>query len=117
MLSEKNFTLSLGAVCLSLSLAVCAWAQTSTSRITGTVTDSAGAVVAGAKVTAKNEATGVSYTQTTTSSGLYAFPSVPVGAYTITVEMAGFKTVNKTGTVLEVGTPLVVDAALEVGQT
>lgn len=117
MLSKKLFTLSLGALWLSLSLAVGAWAQTSSSSITGTITDAAGAVIAGAKVTARNEATGVAYTQTTTTAGLYAFPSLPVGRYAITVEMSGFKTVNTTGAALEVGTPLVVNAGLEVGQT
>src|SRR5262249_33844070 len=44
------------------------------------------------------------------------FPSLTVGKYTISVEMNGFNTVNKLGNVLEVGTPLVVDATLEVGQ-
>jgi len=116
MLSKKLFTLSLGALWLSLSLAFSVPAQTSTSSITGTVTDATGAVIPGAKVTAKNEATGVTYTQTTTGAGLYVFPSVPVGSYTVTAEMSGFKTINKTGAVLEVGTPLVVDVTLEVGQ-
>jgi hypothetical protein len=98
-------------------LAANAFAQTSTSRITGTVTDATGAVVSGAKVTATNEATGVSYTQTTTDAGLYSFPSLPVGSYTIKVEMTGFKTANKAGVVVEVNTPAAADVALEVGQT
>ena len=116
MLSNKTFTLSLGALSLSLALMVCAWAQTANSRISGTVTDASGAVVAGAKVTAKNEATGVTYTQATTGAGLYAFPSLPVGNYRITVEMSGFKTANRMGAILQVDTPLVVDVTLEVGQ-
>ncbi len=95
---------------------VAAFAQTGTSNITGTVRDTNGAVVPGAAVTAKNEATGVSSTQTTTDSGLFAFSSLPVGKYTITVEKQGFKTLQKTGNVLEVGTPLAVDLALEIGQ-
>jgi hypothetical protein len=45
-----------------------ALAQTSTSRITGTVSDAIGALVPGAMVTAKNEATGVTYMQTTTEA-------------------------------------------------
>ncbi|MBI1763927.1 MAG: TonB-dependent receptor [Acidobacteria bacterium] len=93
-----------------------AWAQTSSSRISGTITDATGALVPGAKVTIKDEATGVTYNQTTTGAGLFTFPSLPVGKYTVSVEMKGFKTINKTGNVLEVGTPLVVDAVLEVGQ-
>ena len=95
--------------------ATIATAQTGTSNITGSVTDSTGAVVPGASVTATNEATGVKSTQTTTDSGVYAFSSLPVGNYTITVEKQGFKTLQKTKNALEVGTPLVVDAVLEVG--
>ena len=102
------FVILLGAFSLS--------AQTGTSNITGTVRDTNGAVVAGASVTARNDATGVTSTQVTTDSGVYAFSSLPVGKYTITVEKQGFKTLQKTDNVLEVGTPLTVDAALEVGQ-
>src|SRR5437667_435265 len=91
-------------------------AQTGSSNITGSVRDVNGAVVPGATMTAKNEATGVTSTQTTTDSGLYAFSSLPVGKYTITVEKQGFKTLQKTNNVLEVGIPLTVDVALEVGQ-
>src|SRR5262245_61533355 len=116
MSSNKLFTLSVRALCLILALAVCVWAQTANSRISGTVTDATGAVVSGAKVTAKNEATGVTYTQETTSAGLYAFPSLPVGNYAITVEMRGFKTMNQIGLILQVDTPLVADMTLAVGQ-
>src|SRR5437667_7524406 len=90
-------------------------AQTGSSNITGSVRDVNGAVVPGATVTAKNEATGVTSTQTTTDSGLYAFSSLPVGKYTMPVEKQGFKTLQKTNSVLEVGIPLTVDVALEVG--
>jgi hypothetical protein len=92
-----------------------AFAQTGTSNITGTVRDAQGAVVAGATVTATNEATGIKNTQTTTDSGVFAFSALPVGNYTITVERQGFKTLEKTENALEVGTPLTVDVSLEVG--
>src|SRR5262252_8608179 len=98
-----------------LLIAGVALAQTATSRITGTVTDASGALVPGATVTTRNDATGVTYTQTTTEAGLYGFPSLPVGTYTITVSLPGFKTANKTGNVLEVSTPLVINVSLEVG--
>jgi hypothetical protein len=90
-------------------------AQTGTSNISGTVKDTGGAVVPGATVTAKNDATGVTHTQTTTDSGLYSFSSLPVGIYTITIEKQGFKTLQKTNNALQVGEPLVVDGSLEVG--
>jgi hypothetical protein len=91
------------------------YGQTGTSRITGIITDASGAVVPGATVTAKNEATGVTYTQTTTEAGLYAFPALPVGTYTVSVELAGFKTTQQTGIVLTVGTPITVNLTLQVG--
>src|SRR3989440_2366860 len=102
------------SVLLVMCLAVVA--QTGSSNITGTVRDTNGAVVAGATVTAKNEATGVTSTQTTTESGLYSFASLPVGNYTITIEKPGFKTLQKTNNALQVGEPLTVDGALEIGQ-
>ncbi len=95
---------------------ISALAQTSTSSITGRVVDSKEAILPGAAVTVTNEATGLSQTQTTTDSGVYAFASLPVGTYTVTVEQAGFKKFQKTHNALEVGTPLTVDAVMEVGQ-
>src|SRR6266508_1634885 len=91
-------------------------AQTSTSSITGRVVDSRDAILPGATVTVTNEATGLSQTQTTTESGVYAFASLPVGTYTVTVEQTGFKKFQQTHNALEVGTPLAVDVVLEVGQ-
>src|SRR5512136_1756691 len=89
--------------------------QVGSSTINGTVFDSSGAVVAGANVTALNEATGITHKQTSTGAGVYAFPSLPVGLYTITVDMQGFKTSKKTSNRLEVDTPLTVDFTLELG--
>ncbi len=104
---------------LLVLLVICASAalgQTGTSGISGTVRDVNGAVVPNATVTAKNEATNVAQNQNTTDAGLFAFTSLPVGNYTISVEKSGFKTFRKTGNALEVGTPLTVDATMEVGQ-
>lgn len=111
-----NSTRLIGSLSVLLVFCFAVIAQTGTSNISGTVKDTAGAVVPGATVTAKNEATGVSHTQTTTESGLYFFSSLPVGKYTITVEKQGFKTLQNTNNDLQVGEPLVVDAALEIGQ-
>ncbi|PYS37826.1 MAG: TonB-dependent receptor [Acidobacteria bacterium] len=102
-------------VCLLL-LTSLAMAQTSTSEISGTVRDSSGAVVPNASVTLTNEATGVTYKQSTTNAGLYNFPALPVGSYTVTVEATGFKTTKLTKNTLVVNTPLSVDVTLEIGQ-
>lgn len=103
-------------VLILFAFAAGAAAQTSASRITGTVADTTGAVVPGATVTARNEATGITQTQSTTDAGLFAFTDLPAGVYTITVEKPGFKTAQQTNNVLEVGTPLAVDMALTAGE-
>src|SRR6266478_1524841 len=90
-------------------------AQVSTSSINGAVIDSSGAVVAGAKVEAKNEGTGLVFVQNTTSSGNYSFASLTPGSYTITVTRTGFQVFSSVHNVLTVGTPLVVDVTLRVG--
>src|SRR6267378_1260258 len=101
---------------LLASLTSVATAQTGTSRITGRVVDSKQASIPGATVTITNEATGISQTQTTTEAGVFAFDSLPVGDYTVTVELTGFKKFQMKGNALQVNTPLSVDVALEVGQ-
>src|SRR5262245_45160553 len=99
-----------------ITLTTTAFAQTSTSRIVGRVSDAKQATVAGATVTVTNESTGVSQTQTTTEAGVYAFDSLPVGNYSITVEQSGFKKYQTTGNHLEVNTPLTIDVVMEIGQ-
>ncbi|HLH30838.1 MAG TPA: TonB-dependent receptor, partial [Terriglobia bacterium] len=92
-----------------------AFAQVQNASLTGLVTDPSGAVVSGATVTIKNTATNVTYTQKTAQSGYYLFPSLPVGAYTASVEMPGFKKAVQNGIVLEVGQNARNDFPLEVG--
>src|SRR6266568_1355603 len=98
-----------------LAVSSAAWPQTSTSEITGVVNDSSGARIPGADVTLTNEATGLTYRQQSTQTGVFDFPSIPVGSYTLTAELKGFKTFKKTGNTLQVGTPLSLEATLEVG--
>ncbi len=112
----KATRLFAGLLILIALTALTALGQTSTSRILGRVTDAKDAIVPGATVTITNEATGITQTQNTTDAGVYAFDSLPVGNYTITVEQAGFKKFQKTGNRLEVNTPLTVDIVMEVGQ-
>ena len=67
-------------------------AQVTTATVYGTVEDSTGAVVAGAKATLLNEGTDSSRTSTADSSGEFSFAFVPVGVYTLRIEAPGFKT-------------------------
>lgn len=99
-----------------LFIAQAAWGQGSTSSITGTVTDASGAVIADAKVSVKNEGTGVSYDTVTTSAGAYTVASLAPGLYTVTVVDPGFRTYTTVHNVLNVGAPIVIDIKLEVGE-
>jgi hypothetical protein len=107
---------SLSVVIVALALLVCAgvWAGV-TASISGTVTDTSGAVIAGATVTATNVDTGVVTTETTNAQGFYSFQSLPLGKYTIGVQQSGFKAYTETGLVLDVNSALVVDVKLQVG--
>src|SRR6202050_290687 len=88
-----------------------------TASISGTVTDSSGAVVAGATVTATNVDTAVATTLTTNTQGFYSFQELPLGKYTVDVSKSGFKAYRETDLVLDVNSALSVNVALSVGQT
>ena len=88
-----------------------------TASISGTVTDSSGAVIAGATVTATNVDTGVATTLTTNAQGFYSFQVLPLGKYTVDVSKSGFKAYRETDLVLDVNSALSVNVALLVGQT
>src|SRR5579864_1527600 len=70
------------------------------AAITGTVTDTSGAVIAGAGVTVTQEGTGVKRSVATNASGDFNVPSLPPSAYRIVVEAKGFKTYVETTTLL-----------------
>ncbi|MCC7154238.1 MAG: TonB-dependent receptor [Bryobacterales bacterium] len=92
-------------------------AQTATGQITGTISDASGAVIPGAKVTVNSEQTGLSRSTTANSTGNYAFPLLPVGVYTVTVEQQGFSTAKRTNINLNVDQVLRLDLELSVGTT
>ena len=81
----------------------------------GTVTDSQGAVVPGARITINNAATGVSRSVVTDSSGAYVFSLLPVGSYQLTVELTGFRKYERRNILLQANENIRVDAALDVG--
>jgi hypothetical protein len=89
--------------------------QESTGRIQGTVKDSSGAVIAGAKVTATSPTAVRPFEATTDSSGFYVFARLPVGVYTISASQQGFKTVNKEQIALELGKELSLEIELPAG--
>ena len=81
------------ATCL-ISTQLC-WAQTSSGEISGRVVDASGAVIPGASVTLTNQETGEQRIGKTDSAGLFSFPSVLPGAYSVVVKATGFKELAK----------------------
>ena len=103
-------TLLIGAI-----LAPVSFAQESTARLLGTITDPSGAVIPHVSVVAKNLATGLERKTLSNESGDYSIPSLPIGQYTVTGEAAGFKTSTITGLTLQVNQEARVDIKLTVG--
>ena len=98
-----------------LAAATSALSQSDRGTIAGTVLDSSGGAVTGATVTVKDAQTGVAYTATSGPTGGYRIPDVRVGAYTVSVAAAGFKTEEKTGVTVQVNTTASVDFVLQAG--
>jgi len=100
-------------VCLTALTSVIG--QTVTSRISGTVKDSADAVVAGATVTLTDNSSHEIKVVTTNEEGGFSFTDVRVGSYTVTTERANFKKKQITGIDVHVDTPVVLNVTLEPG--
>lgn len=92
-------------------------AQMNVGSIVGTVTDTSGAIVPGAKVMVVNQGTTLQQTTVTNSSGSYTLNVLPIGQYAVTVEARGFQVFKRTNVQVVSGETLTVNAVLSVGQT
>jgi len=91
-------------------------AQVVNATLTGTVKDSSGAVIAGAKVVATNSGTNLTHETVTDAQGNYRLPSLVPGQYKLQAELQGFKTSVISGIVLQVAQQARVDVELQVGE-
>jgi hypothetical protein len=91
------------------------WPQEVSASITGTITDSTGAVIVNASITARDVKRGTTYATVTTEAGIYLFPRIPPSSYELRVEAKGFKTAIHQDIVLEVNQRARLDIGLEVG--
>lgn len=85
--------------------------------ISGSVTDSSGAAIVGAKVTIENEETKQTRVVVTNGIGFYTAPQLPVGHYSVAAEKSGFKRYVVSGSALNAGAHTTVDLSLPVGET
>src|SRR6478752_5941039 len=92
-----------------------AFGQGTTATIAGNVSDSTGAPVAGARVTATHLGTNLAHSANTASDGSYSLLFLPVGSYQVEISSTGFKKFDQAGITLDVNRNARVDAVLQVG--
>src|SRR5207249_4003865 len=91
------------------------WAQ-ATAQISGAVQDQSGAVLPGSEITATQTDTGISRMTVTNETGYYVLPNLPLGPYRLEAGLPGFRTVVRTGIVLQVNSNPTINLVLQVGQ-
>jgi len=103
------------AVAVLLCFSTVIFGQRNTAAISGTTTDSSGAVIQGAQVSAIQTSTGNTNRTRSNDSGFYQLPNLPAGAYTLRVEHAGFQAYVQEGIVLQVDQAATINVALKIG--
>jgi hypothetical protein len=88
-----------------------------TGSIQGSISDATGAFIQSASVTATNTATQVKHTAVTGGNGLFSFPNLDIGTYTVDVTAQGFEHYSQSNIVLEVGSSIAVNVGMTVGRT
>jgi len=106
---------SLAIVTFILCAAV-GYSQTALATVTGTVTDSTGAVIANAPITLKNLENGQVYTGASSDTGNFTLTQLPIGDYDLTVALSGFKTYAHSKFHLAANQTMREDIALQIGQ-
>ena len=103
-------------VVLWIAFCVAGWAQTTRSTIVGSVSDSSGAMVSGAAVSAVEKNTGIASRTQTAAEGQYILTNLEPGTYDITVTVPGFQTSTVRDVTLQVNQTARVDVGLKVGE-
>jgi len=99
------------------AMSTIALAQRDLGTITGAITDPQGAAIPNAKITIKNDATGVTYDTVATDTGSFTRPALNPGIYTVTVQAPGFQKSQQGNILVNPGEPVAVNIALKVGNT
>jgi hypothetical protein len=115
-----NFAKSRTILAVALLLASCAlpvFSQATSGNLVGNVYDPSGAIVAGADVTAANQATGVTSTTHSTSAGDYRFENLPIGSYVISVGYTGFNKTTVNNVEIKLNTTVTQNINLTLGKS
>jgi hypothetical protein len=98
-----------------LAVATAAYAQSTSSSLTGVVSDGSGAVVAGAGIRLVNQSSGVVLSTVTNEAGLYHFVGLIPGEYRVEVEARGFQKLSRSGITIQISQTLQLDLSLRLG--
>jgi len=101
-------------LCLALGVALTADAQVYTGTIAGRVEDQTGGVLPGTTVTISSNVLIQSESAVTSGTGAYRFAELPIGTYTVTFELPGFKTLVREGIILTAGSTQTINVELEI---
>jgi hypothetical protein len=124
MMSRKKVLIARGGWLMARSLSIgftivvfvaAAFAQATSGRIQGSVTDAQGGVIPGAQIRVVNTQLGQTLDAITNELGFWAMPSMPTATYTVTVSLSGFKSVTIQNVKVDAGVPATVNVKLEVG--
>jgi hypothetical protein len=112
----STFCIVLIALVLVTIMPVPLPAQVAGATLSGTVTDTSGAIIPNAEISIKNVATGVTRNLRADTAGFYTAPNLLPGTYEVTVSAPSFSTQLRTGVTLSVGAQQVLNLTLQVGQ-
>ena len=107
-----SFGLVLGVLWLA---ATPLFAQQGTAAITGKITDEQGAVLPGVAIVVTNEETGLFREVTSSSEGTYLVTQIVPGRYKVVAKLEGFRTMDRGGLIVQVGTTMTINITLPVG--
>jgi hypothetical protein len=114
--STKTACILFALVALVMLSSVRVYAQVSGAMMTGTVSDSSGAVIPNGRLSIQNVATGQARVVTADSAGFYSAPNLQPGSYDVTVTAPGFSTEVRSGITLTVGAQQVLNITMKIGQ-
>jgi len=110
---NRRFSFLLLVLLCSLASATALFAQSSGGSLSGRVVDDTGGALPGVTVTATNANTGVSRTVVTASDGVFRFPAIPAGRYSVTVDLSGFSMITVQDVVVNVASDRSLDVTLK----
>jgi hypothetical protein len=116
--AQSIWRLAIGLlVAFGLAASVPGWAQSGRGTLTGTVTDTNGAALQGAALNLSETNTGSRYAAVSGPEGLFTFPELPPGSYSLTVAAPGFQSYTQNGITISVGSTATVKPEMKVGGT